>query len=61
MDKTMDKVYEDVPLAESSVTLRLADIQRRCSQMLSDPDELAGLSLEDPVAQADSGNPYSRG
>ena len=61
MDPNMDRQYEDVPLAESNVTLKLADIQRRCSQLLAEPDELAELSLEEPLAGADSGNPYARG
>ena len=57
----MDKDFEDIPLSESNVSLKLADIQERCSQMLSDPNELGGLSLEDPVATSDNNNPYNRG
>ena len=52
---------EDIPLSESNVSLKLADIQKRCSQLLSEPDELDGLSLEDPVSVEDQGNPYNRG
>jgi len=57
----MDKDFENVPLSQSNVSLRLADIQKRCSELIDDPDYLGGLSLEEPVAEADSGNPYNRG
>ena len=61
MERKMDKDLNDVPLSESNVSLRLADIQKRCSQLLNDQDDL-GLSLEDPVVQADdNSNPYNRG
>lgn len=53
------KDVRDTPLAESSVTLKLALIQRRCAELLND-DELE-LSLEDAVADRDDSNPYSRG
>lgn len=52
---------ENIPLSESNVSLKLADIQKRCSQLLTEPDELDGLSLEDPVSVEDQGNPYNRG
>ncbi|HNP62935.1 MAG TPA: hypothetical protein PKH39_03315 [Woeseiaceae bacterium] len=57
----MKQNREDVPLSESSVSLKLADIQKRCSQLLNEPDALGGLSLEDPVSVEDQGNPYNRG
>ncbi len=53
--------WDEVPLSESNVSLKLADIQKRCSQLLNEPHELDGLSLEDPVAVEDQGNPYNRG
>ena len=61
MDGKMNKEFEGVPLSESNVSLKLADIQKRCSQLIEDPDEFGGLSLEDPAIEADSNNPYSRG
>ncbi len=59
----MDKDFTDIPLSQSNVTLKLADIQKRCSQLLAEPDELAGLSLEEegPVVEPDTNNPYNRG
>ena len=53
--------FDAVPLSESSVSLRLADIQRRCSQLIDDEDDFGGLSLEEPVLVKDDSNPYDRG
>lgn len=61
MESKMKQDMDEVPLSESNISLKLADIQKRCSQLLSDPDELNGLSLEDPTAVADESNPYNRG
>jgi hypothetical protein len=57
----MNKDYEDVPLSHSNVSLKLADIQKRCSMLIADPDDIGELSLEEPVAEQDNNNPYSRG
>jgi len=57
----MEKDFNDIPLAESNVTLRLADIQRRCSELLLDSGDELELTLEEPVITPDSGNPYNRG
>lgn len=52
----MDKDFDDVPLSQSTISKRLAEIQRRCSQLA---DELSELSLEDTIAKSDKGNPYN--
>ncbi len=57
----MEKDFDDVPLSQSNVSLKLADIQKRCSQLIDDADDLDGLSLEEPSLEADNNNPYSRG
>jgi hypothetical protein len=57
----MSKDFNDTPLSESNVSLKLADIQKRCSDLIEDPDDLGGLSLEDPVVEPDNNNPYNRG
>lgn len=57
----MDKQFDEQPLSESNVSLRLADIQRRCSELLTQSDESLGLSLEEPLAASDNTNPYNRG
>jgi hypothetical protein len=57
----MDKKLMDTPLSESSVSLKLEEIQRRCSELMDEPDALLELSLEDPVPESrdDGGfNPY---
>lgn len=56
----MDKDFNDTSLAESSITLQLARIQRRCNQLLADPDGLE-LALEEPSDCQDGTNPYNRG
>ncbi len=56
----MSKKYDDIPLSQSNVSLKLADIQRRCSDLIEDPDNLGGLSLEDTTIETDDSNPYNR-
>ena len=52
----------DTPLSESSVTLKLEEIRRRCTELMDEPEALLELSLEDPVADGLEGdnafNPY---
>jgi hypothetical protein len=50
----------ETPLSESNVSLRLAEIQLRCRELLDD-DSSIELTLEEPVRGQDSFNPYSRG
>jgi hypothetical protein len=54
----MNKEFEDTPLSESNVSLKLADIQKRCSELLKDPDDFGGLTLEEPISGWKSNNPY---
>ena len=61
MDRNMEKEFKYIPLSESNVSLRLADIQRRCSELMAD-DTLTELSLEDETpVEPDNNNPYNRG
>lgn len=48
------------PLAESNVSLQLAAIQLKCSELLKDDSSLE-LTLEEPALRNDSFNPYDRG
>ena len=50
----------DTPLSESSVTLKLEEIQKRCSELLEQPGALSELALEEPVADPRSNDPYNR-
>ncbi len=59
----MDKEFKEIPLAESNVSLKLSEIQRRCAELINDPGA-SELSLEDPTgsfAGPDSYDPYDRG
>ncbi len=50
----------DVPASESSVSLKLEEIQRRCSKLLDEPEGLSELTLEDAAAEYDVDDPYNR-
>ena len=59
----MDTDYKDVPLSESNVSLKLTEIQKRCTDLLQKPDSLEELSLEDEetVVVPQLCDPYNRG
>ena len=61
MDGKMQKDFNDIPLSESNVSLTLADIQKRCTELLLEAGEELGLTLEEPVLVEDDSNPYNRG
>jgi hypothetical protein len=48
----------DSPLSESSVSLKLSLIQKRCSELMENVDALE-LTLEDEEATANAGDPYN--
>ncbi len=50
----------DTPLSQSSTSLKLEEIQKRCGELLEKPDELAELTLEEPVSFENSNDPYNR-
>ncbi len=50
----------DVPLAQSSVTLQLEQIQRRCTQLLEDDAGGLELTLEDASNEPSADDPYNR-
>ena len=50
----------DTPLSQSSVTLKLEEIQRRCGELMDEPGALTELSLEEPEAEPESSDPYNR-
>ncbi len=59
---TMRKDTDTQPLSESSVSLKLAMIQKRCEQLAQEENEFGGLSLEEPAAAtSDNTNPYDMG
>ena len=50
----------DTPLSQSSVTLKLELIQRRCAELSAAPEELLELALEDAPVGAGDSDPYNR-
>ena len=61
MEGKMDKEFKDIPLSESQVSLKLAELQRRCSELLKESGDTLELSLEEPIARPDDNNPYNHG
>ncbi len=61
MDRKMQKDFNEIPLSESNVSLKLADIQRRCAELIQETGEVLELTLEEPLVQPDNNNPYNRG
>lgn len=61
MDGKMQTDFNDIPLSESNVSLKLADIQRRCAQLLEESGDELELTLEEPALPHDGSNPYDRG
>jgi hypothetical protein len=61
MDSKTNKKFRDVPLSESNVSLKLIDIQNRCSLLRRKTDLVDGLSLDDPFDKPNTDDPYSRG
>ena len=56
MDDFHDK---DAPLSESSVSMKLSLIQKRCSQLMDESDGLE-LSLEEPALAVEANDPYNQ-
>ncbi len=50
----------DISAAESSVSLKLEEIQRRCSRLIDQPEGLSELKLEDAAADQDVNDPYNQ-
>jgi hypothetical protein len=57
----MDTKVMETPLSQSSVSLKLAEIQERCSKLMEEPDSLLELSIDEPaVEDPRSNDPYNR-
>ena len=50
----------DNPLSQSSVSLKLEEIQKRCSELMDEPEGLSELTLEDAIMEPESSDPYNR-
>ena len=49
----------DAPLSESSVSHKLTEIQKRCSELMEEPEGLTELSLVDSEPKSDGTDPYN--
>jgi len=50
----------EIPLSQSSVSLKLEEIQERCSELMDEPDALLDLTLDEPFAARPTANdPYN--
>jgi hypothetical protein len=54
----MDEKDFDAPLSQSGVSTKLQLIQRRCTELLDDPDSMLELALDEPGTE-NSGDPYN--
>ena len=61
MDDDSEKDDNSVPLSESSVSHKLAEIQKRCAELLQDSASSSDLTLEEPARVRDAFNPYNHG
>jgi hypothetical protein len=50
----------DTPLSQSHVSLKLEEIQKRCSALQDSPESMLELSLEDSPKKDDQNDPYNR-
>jgi hypothetical protein len=50
----------DTPLSQSSVSLKLEEIKRRCEELEQEPHGLLELTLEDPDLEQNGSDPYNR-
>lgn len=49
----------DTSSAETSVSLKLEEIKRRCTELMDEPDGLSELSLEDAAVDHGVNDPYN--
>jgi hypothetical protein len=57
-DRTI-KTIMDTPLSRSYVSLKLSEIQKRCEELMQEPESLTELRLEEPETVRDNGDPYN--
>lgn len=57
----ISKDFKEIPRSETTISQKLADIQKRCSELMQESTELDALSLEDAGNDHEWNNPYGRG
>lgn len=53
--------HMDTPLSQSSVSLKLEEIKRRCEELDQEPQGLLELTLEDADTELNGVDPYNCG
>jgi hypothetical protein len=49
----------DTPLSQSYISLKLSEIQKRCSELMEEPEGLTELQLEESDPRYDNSDPYN--
>jgi hypothetical protein len=49
----------DAPLSEKTIPTKLSEIQKRCTELLTEPDSLTDLHLVDFEGGSDGSDPYN--
>lgn len=49
----------DTPRSESSTTLKLDEIKKRCEELMYEPDGLVALTLDDALDDPNATDPYN--
>ena len=52
--------HMDTPLSQTSITLKLEEIKRRCAELDQEPSALLELTLEDADPEQSGSDPYNR-
>lgn len=50
----------DTPLSETNISLKLEEIQKRCSELMDEPNGLSDLTLEEAISEPAANDPYNR-
>jgi hypothetical protein len=50
----------DTPLSQTSITLKLEEIKRRCAELDQEPSAVLELTLEDADPEQSGSDPYNR-
>jgi len=50
----------DTPLSETNISLKLEEIQKRCSELMDEPNGLSDLTLEEVNSEPAANDPYNR-
>ena len=52
--------HMDTPLSQTTASLKLEEIKRRCEELDQEPNSLLELTLVDTDAEQDGSDPYNR-